>query len=143
MTGADGYTLTLIDAPIAIAAKNVLGDILGVDYVVDPGVQGQISLATTQPVSKDAMIDAFEAALAVSDAAIVQRGPLFKIVPLSEAISSGAPVSVPSVTPRGPGVRVQVVELRFTAAEEMRNILEPISRDGAVVRVDKTRNHLV
>lgn len=141
--GQAGYTLNLVEAPVKIAAKNILGDILGANYVVDPRVTGSVSVQTSTPVSKDAVVDAFETALALNDAGIVQNQGVFKIIPLAEAISSGAPISVTSVTPRGPGVKIQVIELRFTAAEEMKTILEPMSRQGAIVRTDKVRNHIV
>ena len=143
MRGKSGYTLNLVNAPTKVAAKNILGDILKVNYVIDPRVTGNISVQTSQPVTKDAVVDAFEAALALNGAAIVQRNSVFQIIPLSDALASGAPISVPSVSPSGPGTKLQVVELRFTAAEEMKNVLEPISRPGAIVRIDKFRNHLV
>ena len=46
-SGEEGYRLNLVDAPIAAAAKNVLGDILGINYVVDlrhPNNEGMIVL---------------------------------------------------------------------------------------------------
>ena len=141
--GKNGYSLDLVNAPIKAAAENILGQILGVNYVVDPKVSGTVSVQTGRPVSKDGIVDAFEAALALSNAAIVQQGKLFRIVPLNQALASGAPISVPSVSPSGPGTKVHVIELQFTSAEEMKNILEPMSRAGSIVRVDNFRNHIV
>lgn len=40
--GADGYNLNFENAPVANVAKSVLGDVLGVGYVIDPRVQGSI-----------------------------------------------------------------------------------------------------
>ena len=143
VSGGNGYSLNLVGAPTPLAAKSILGNILKVSYVIDPRVTGSITVQTQGSVSKDAVVDAFEVALALNNAAIVQRNGVFRIVPLNEALASGAAISVPSVSPSGPGMKIQVVELRYTAAEEMKNLLEPISRTGAVVRVDKFRNHLV
>jgi general secretion pathway protein D len=44
-----GYTLNFENAPISQVAKSVLGDILGVGYVIDPRAQGTISLSTGRP----------------------------------------------------------------------------------------------
>jgi general secretion pathway protein D len=142
VTGSGGgpYELNLVNAPIADAAKAVLGDALQVNYVVDPRVQGTVTLQTSKPVSKDALVDVLESALAVNGAGIVRRADTYQIVPLSDTLSSTPSVSVPSTTPSGPGVKVQVIELRYIAAEEMRTILEPITRQGSVLRVDPTRN---
>ena len=41
-----GYTLNFENAPISQVAKSVLGDILGLGYVIDPRAQGTISLSS-------------------------------------------------------------------------------------------------
>lgn len=138
-----GYDLNLVNAPVAEAARAVLGDAMGVPYVVDPRVQGTVTLQTSAPVSKEALADVLESALAVNNAGLVRRGGTYQVVPLSEALSSTPSVSVPSVTPSGPGVKVQVIELSHVAAEEMKTILQPISRQGAILRTDPTRNLIV
>ncbi|TGQ73024.1 type II secretion system protein GspD [Mesorhizobium sp. M00.F.Ca.ET.186.01.1.1] len=138
--GGGQYELNLVNAPVAQAAKAVLGDALHVNYVVDPRVQGTVTLQTSKPVSKDALSDILESALAVNGAGIVKRGGTYQIVPLSETLSSTPSVSVPSVSPSGPGVKVQVLQLQYIAADEMKTILEPITRQGSVLRVDSTRN---
>lgn len=142
-SGEPGYSLNLIDTSIAVAAKSVLGDILQASYVIDPRVKGTVTLQTSQPVSREALLDIVETALAVNGAAIVRKGGSYQIVPVSEAMLSTPSVTVPLSTPAGPGVRVQVVELQYIGAEEMKSILEPISRQGSILRTDTTRNLLM
>nr|MDJ0613678.1 secretin N-terminal domain-containing protein [Rhizobiaceae bacterium] len=142
-TGENGYTLNLLDAPIAAAAKSVLGDTLGVNYTVDGSVRGNLTLQTSNPVSEDSLIDIFEAALATNGATIVQSGGTYQIVPLGSALANTPAVSVPSVARSGPGVQVQVIELKYISAEEMRNILSPISRDGSILKTDDARNYIM
>lgn len=142
-SGEQGFSLNLVDAPIAAAAKNVLGDTLGVNYTVDGAVRGNLTLQTSSPVSKEALIDIFEAALATNGATIVQSGQNFQIVPLGSALASTPAVSVPSVARNGPGVQVQVIELKFISAEEMKNILGPISREGSILKTDNARNYIM
>ncbi|TRC70739.1 type II secretion system protein GspD [Mesorhizobium sp. WSM4310] len=138
--GSGKFQLNLVNAPIADAAKAVLGDALHLNYIVDPRVQGTVTLQTSQPVSQDALVDILQSALAVNAAGITSRGGTYQIVPLSEIMASTPPVSVPSTSPSGPGVKVQVLQLQFIAADEMKTILEPITRQGSVLRVDSTRN---
>ncbi|QIA22027.1 type II secretion system secretin GspD [Mesorhizobium sp. AA22] len=138
--GSGQYELNLVNAPIAEAAKAVLGDALHLNYVVDPRVQGTVTLQTSQPVSQDSLVDILESALAVNNAGITNRAGTYQIVPLSDIMSSTPSVSVPSVSPSGPGVKVQVLQLQYIAADEMKTILEPITRQGSVLRVDSTRN---
>ncbi len=142
-TGAEGYQINLIDAPVTTAAKSILGDILGLTYVVDPRVTGKVTLQTSEPVSKDALLEVLESALTINGAVIVKKTGSYQIVPANEAFSTTPAVTVPSVAASGPGVKVQVIELKYIAAEEMRSILEPISRPGSVLRADATRNILM
>ncbi|CAM5352212.1 Secretin XpsD [Mycolicibacterium aubagnense] len=138
--GSGQFELNLVNAPITQAAKAVLGDALQVNYVVDPRVQGTVTLQTSKPVSRDALVDILESALAVNGAGIVKRANSYQIMPMAETLASTPSVSVPSVTPSGPGVKVQVLQLQYIAADEMKTILEPITRQGTVLRVDSTRN---
>jgi general secretion pathway protein D len=137
------YELNLVNAPIAEAAKAVLGDALQASYVVDPRVQGTVTLQTPSPVSREALSDVLESALAVNGAGIVRRGGGYQVVPIGETLASTPPVSVAGSTPSGPGIKVQVVELRHIGADEMKSLLEPISRNGAILRADPNRNLIV
>jgi len=142
-SGLEGFTINLVNAPIVEAAKHILSDIMGFSYIVDPRVQGSVTLQTNNPISKNDVIDIFETTLALNNAALISRGGQYQIVPLDDAISSSPAISVPSVAPKGPGVQVQVIELNHISAAEMSTILEPISRQGSILRVDSERNHLV
>lgn len=138
--GGEGYSLNLVGATIEAAARSVLGDTLHLNYVVDPRLSGTVTLQTTSPVSKEALLDIFEAALSVNGAVVVKRNDSYQVVPASEALSSTPDVSVPSASPKGPGIKVQVVELKYVSADEMKGILEPISRQGSILQVDTKRN---
>jgi general secretion pathway protein D len=141
--GKDGYTLNLVDAPVAQAAKQILGDIMGYNYLVDPRVEGQITLQTSHPVSKEMLLEILETSLAVNHAAIVKRNGRYDIVPETEALKSAPSIDVSGLRAKGPGVRLQVIQLRYISADEMKTILEPIAQRGSIVRVDSKRNYIV
>lgn len=142
-SGDPAYQLNLHDAPIASAAKHVLGDILGLNYTLDSGLSGSITLQTSTAVDKDMLIDIFEAALLANGATIVQSGDRVQIVPIDKALVGTPAISVPGAAADGPGIRIQVIELSNISAEEMRTILQPISRSGSILRVDSARNYIM
>ena len=143
LRGEEGYQLNLVDAPIPAAAQYVLGESLGLNYTVDPNLSGTVTLQTSSPVSRAALIDIFETTLAANGYAVVETAGVYRIVTSNSAVTSTPPISVAAAAAAAPGVRVVAVPLSFIAAEEMRDILTPISPPGAILRFDPTRNYLL
>jgi general secretion pathway protein D len=140
-----GYELNLVNLPIAEAAKIVLGDMQGVDYVIDPRLEGRVTAHTSRPVSKRHALDLFQSALRVAGAALVRTGHVYKIVPLEAAATSGGNVSVagPTREEDGLGGNSVVVPLHYVSAAEMKRVLDPIAAKGGVVRADEARHAMV
>ena len=141
--GSEGYTINLVDAPVSMAAKKILGDIMGYNYLVDPKVTGTITLQTSNPMSKQSLLDILEVSLATNGAAIVKKADRYEIVPFSEATASNAIISGGRMPKNEPGMKVQVLQLKYIAADEMRDIIEQVSKKGAVLRTDPARNYIV
>jgi general secretion pathway protein D len=75
---------------IASAAKAVLGDVLHLNFAVDPKVQGTVTLTSVAPIPRKDLLRTFESLLWMQNAAIVHDGKLIKIVPLPEAPEHGS-----------------------------------------------------
>ena len=119
-------------------AKTLLGDILHLNFVVDPRVQGNVTLVSASPVPRKDVLAAFEGVLRMSNAAIVHSGNLVKIVPIPEA--SGGAISAGAGEP---GFGVSLVPLRYTSASTVAKTAENfLSRPGAI-RVVQSRNLLL
>lgn len=140
--GTNGYTINLVNAPIALAAKKVLSDILGYNYLIDPAVAGTVTLQTSTPVSRDSLVDILEVSLAMSGAGIVKKNDRYEIVPLDKAAGS-ASLSTYARAAKEPGTRIDVVQLKYISADEMKDIIEQIGRRGAVLRTDSQRNYII
>ncbi|XNY04259.1 hypothetical protein ACMFL9_05960 (plasmid) [Sinorhizobium meliloti] len=127
--GSEGYTINLINAPVAQAAKKILGDIMGYNYLVDPKVGGNITLQTSTPMSRQSLLDILEVSLATNGAAIVKKADRYEIVPVTEATASNAIIGS-RVPMNEPGLKVQVLQLSYIGADEMREIIEQVSKRG-------------
>ncbi len=138
-------TLNLAGVDVASASKAVLGDVLKLNYLVDPQATGQITIQTAKPVSHSELLEVFEASLKANGAAIVQSGDLYKVVPADQVLAAQPSVRVGRYRQPGasPGKRIQVVPLRFVAAAEIQNVLQPISPPGSILRIDENRNAIV
>lgn len=122
------------------AAKTVLGDILGVKYTVDPGIEGKITIQTPKPVARSAVIDLFQAALQANKAAIINSRGIYRIVAADQAIVGASINTDDSPDPEQVGSGLQVVQLKYVAASEMRRVLESVAPRGGIVRTDDARN---
>jgi len=135
----DGVQINFEDAEVAVVAKALVGDILGMSYVIDPRVTGTVTLASTAPVARKDVLSVFESVLRMANAAAVREGNLIKIVPVAEAGGSGTV----SAGAGQAGFGVSVVPLRYTSAATVARVAENfLSRPGAI-RVDGARNLLL
>lgn len=137
------FTINLVDAPVASVTKAVLGDIFKSRYVVDPRVTGTITLQTGGSATSREILETFESALSANGATLVRKADRLEIVPASEALAN-LPVTSAQPSSKGqPGAGIQLIQLQHISASEMANVLEPISRKGAIIRADDARNSLM
>ncbi len=119
--------------------KAILGDMLGQNYVIAPGVQGTVTLGTPKPVSPAEALNLLEMVLGWNNARLVYSGGRYNIVPSDQALAGTvAPRTGPAANARG--FEVRVVPLRFISASEMKKVLEPYARPNAIVGTDPARN---
>jgi len=135
-------TLNFVNADIRDATRAVLGEILSINVAVDPKVQGQMTLQTSRPVSRDAVLPIFENALRLSGFSLVRTNGIYTVVPNAEALRAG-----PSISQTGSallsGYGIRVVPLRHMGAEEMTGILKSVMPPDSLIRPVPGRNILM
>ena len=134
-----GVEVNFENADIQTVAKTILSDTLGLNVVIDPRVQGNITLVSAAPIPRKDLMAAFESVLRMSNAAVIRENGLVKIVPMPEAAGAGALNMQASEA----GFGVTIIPLRFTSAATVAKAAENfLSRPGAV-RADTARNLLM
>lgn len=133
-SGAERGTITinLNNVSIADAIQQVLGDILRVNYVVETAVDGEISLQTSQPVTRDGALRLLNSALAGAGATIIHEGDFYRITSAARE-SAGATAS-------GGG---RIIAPRFVSADSLKSILAGLPDKSLSVEVDASRNLLI
>jgi general secretion pathway protein D len=132
----DGVEMNFEGTDIPSAAKALLGDVLHLNFEIDPHVQGSVTLASVGPIPRKDVLPTFEDVLRMQNAALVHEGTFVKIVPISEA---AAHASI-SVGAGEPGFGVSVVSLRYVSAASIAKTTENmITRTGSI-HVDQARN---
>jgi general secretion pathway protein D len=139
LTTADGVEVNFENADIHLVAKSILSDTLGLDVVIDPRVQGTVTIVSASPIPRKNLFSAFEGVMRMSNAAVVREGSLIKIIPLSEAAGAG-PVTL---GPGPGGFGVTVIPLRYTSAVSVAKVAENFLVRPGAVRADASQNFLM
>jgi general secretion pathway protein D len=143
-TSPGDVTLNFDGTDIREVVKVVLGDLLKVNYVIDPQVSGVATLQTERPLRREHLLPMLETLLRMNNAALIQSGGTYQVKPLASGVQG---LAVPQLggneraLPNGFGI--QVVPLQYIGAEEMSKILEPMVPEGTILRADTLRNLLV
>ncbi|MET0067194.1 MAG: type II secretion system secretin GspD [Candidatus Thiodiazotropha sp.] len=143
-SAAGDVTLNFEQADLRDVVQTVLGELLKASYILDPAVNGKVTLQTGSPIRREDLLPTLETLLAMNGAALVQDGDVFRILPLSKAIQGRQVAQLADAkSPLPSGYSLQVVPLNYIGAHEMADILQPLTPKGGIVRVDGARNLLV
>lgn len=137
-TSGGEVEMSLVNASIESAAHAVLGEALGLNYVVSDKVEGTVTIQTTAPVQKSVLLDLFRAALSANGAELRNEGGAIQIVPGSSGNSTYGLAGHSNA-----GTPIIVAPLKFVSAAEMSNLLAPLTQDGLSITADKKRNILL
>jgi len=143
--GADSdgdVTLNFENSPIREVVKTILSDILKLNYAIDEGVNGNVSMRTTRPISHEALLSTLESLLQVNGAVLINNRDFYEIL----AVSDGSvPAGLTASTRLDPtkGYQVLIVPLQYIGAGQMNKIIETVKTTKTKVVVDDYRNILL
>ena len=132
-------------APTGEVVHVMLRDLLKVDYVIHPPLEGTVTLTTRGNVSADRAMLLLETALQLNGVVMARDSRGTYHVGKPEALKGivAAPRLVAADGRMAPGYGAVVIPLQYLGAQEMANILQPLVNGDAIVRVDTVRNMLV
>jgi general secretion pathway protein D len=120
-------TFNFENQPIQAVVKAFLGDLLKQNYVIAPGVQGNVTFSTSRPIKADQAMPILEMLLSWTNNTLVWGDGRYTVVPVKDAIAG-------KLTPRlgppalGKGYEVRVFPLRYISPKEMEKLLKPYAR---------------
>ncbi|MCZ7582267.1 MAG: hypothetical protein M5R36_02415 [Deltaproteobacteria bacterium] len=122
--------LTARERPIRDFLDEV-AKITGKSLLIDPSVQGTVTLVIPGPLTKEEVWEVALGALSLNGYAAVERGALVKIVTKEKAASEPIP-TLPETVPSDDEMITELIELRHVAAdtvlESVRSLLGPGGR---------------
>jgi general secretion pathway protein D len=141
-SGDGAVTFNFENQPVQAVVKAILGDLLKQNYTIVPGVQGNVSFSTSEPVDSSQAIPILETLLSWTNNALVMRDGQYVVMPAKDAAGGNLVPSLNAVAPQG-GLQARLYPLRFISATEMQKLIKPFARTDAVLLADSSRNVIV
>jgi general secretion pathway protein D len=141
-TGNGAVTFNFENQPVQAVVKAILGDLLKQNYTIVPGVQGNISFSTSEPVDSSQALPILETLLSWTHNALVKRNGGYVVLPDKDAVAGNLVPSLGGNAPEG-GMQARMFPLRYISASEMQKLIKPFARQDAVLLADPERNLLV
>ena len=134
MASLGEITLDFTDLDIRDAASQILGDILHVNYTVDPAVRGTATLHSAAAMSRPQLVATLQSLLSANNATMVETAGFYRVLPAPGASGSlGA----------GSDANSAAVSLRYASAVELAKVLQPFLLNGGRIAANPGSNSLV
>lgn len=139
-------SLNFDDADVYSVIQTVFGEILKVNYIIDPKVKGRVTFRSVAPVLQKNVLPVMEVILRLNGVAIVEENSLYRIIPISDLAREPAAInmggSAEKVEIKGKAL-LQVVPIDHLQSSEIVKLVTPfVSVSAVIVDVPKT-NHII
>ena len=139
---AQNVTLNLKDADIRSVIETV-AELTGRSFIVDPRVQGKVTVVTSRQLSTAQVYEVFLSILELNGYAAVDSGQVTKIIPAAGAKTSPTPlVNDPDAAP-GDAEVSRVIELNSVRAAELVPLLRPLLPQEGHLAAHNSSNVLI
>jgi len=146
-TSTGMISLNFDDADVFAVIQTVFGDILRVNYIVDPRVKGRVTFRSVAPVSRDRVLPVMEVILRINGIGVVEESGLYRVVPISEVSREPSPVSIgrdPNKIPTTGKSLIQVVPIVYLQSTEVVKLVTPfVSANAVVLDVPKSNQIII
>ncbi|EFK11443.1 general secretion pathway protein D [delta proteobacterium NaphS2] len=123
-----------------------MAELLEINYIVDPGIQGKVTIHTTRKLRKTDLFPVFSEILGVNGLTAMKQGSLYKIVPLKDAprmpmdpIYTLGQKNVPPMN----RVIIQIIPLKYISTQEMTKLVTPFLSSGGTLVASVPTNTLL
>ena len=123
-----------------------MGEVLKLNYIIDPKVKGVVNIHTSGQISSDDVFPVFQSILLLNGATAVKKGQLYEIVPFGDAKKL---YTLPSkIEDSGKSLSeekyvIQIIPLKFIPVAEVSKMIKPFLSDGADIVEHPSQNILL
>ncbi len=137
----DGVVLNFTNVPIKDAARAILGEILDLNYSIDPQITGTINFKTSKPVRRAQLLGLFQDLLSRQRLVLSENGDIFHITTVQNAMKSQG--KLPPGTKKINDATISPIPLQHVSATQLASVLSPLVSQYASLQADAGRNMLL
>jgi type II secretory pathway component GspD/PulD (secretin) len=144
-TNADELRLNFRNAPLEMVL-NYLSDAAGFIIVLDTKVNGNVSVISSHPMTRDEAVDLLNSVLNKNGYAAIRSGRTLTIVDKNDAKTREIPVKTgnnPDEIPRNAEIVTQIIPIRFVEARQLVSDLTSFVSPQATVVANEAGNSIV
>ncbi len=134
-----------VDCDLLEFVRNVANE-LKLNYILDPDVQGVVSIHTYGEIRRSDLMAVLETVLQINGAAIAKVGAMYRIFPSQNAKQLPLDIRrnpVSSDSSAGENRVLQIVPINFVSAADMTELLKPYLSEGGDITYHRTANFLI
>lgn len=118
--------------------------VTGKNFLIDPRVQGKISIVSSSPLNDKALYSVFLSMLQVSGYAAIPSGSVIKIIPNIDAKTvTTDSLRKPNEGPLGDDMLVSIIPVHYVPAEQLVPVLRPLMPQWSSVSAYSPSNMLI
>jgi len=138
------FRINMVDAEIVEVIDQILGKQLNLDYLIDPRVEGRITIRTSSGLPADDILSILDSVLNLNGAALVEDDGLYRIVPIDQILGAGIKPAVhPISNINRVGFGVEIVPIRFIEVDNLVEILQPLLSADSTIKINGRRNTIL
>jgi general secretion pathway protein D len=132
-------------ADVSEVSNQIFGDYLKLSYVMDPKVQGRISMYLEGDFSKEELLQMVTKVYEANDIAIVPRAGVYYVQPAARSSSSGLAIATPQVLrgEKGAAPVIVMYRLKYMDVKQATNTIKFFLSPGRQVISDNNINAVI
>lgn len=137
----DKIYLNFENADVPAMARMVIGEILGLEFDIDPSIKTAITFKTKIPISRQALLGEFQNVLADNNISLLEINRRIYIMSEEKRYSEN--------TPRIHGTQkmgeksILPIQLKYISAVQITNLLQSVSTGNSKIQADTERNIII
>lgn len=115
----------------------------GKKFIVDPRVQGKVTIIANTAINKDEIYQVFLSMLEVAGYTAIEQGHVTKIIPNIQSRYAPAPVVSNLTKMSGDAMIVRVIPMKYVAADQLIPVLRPLLPNWNLVNAYRPSNSII